>query len=133
MFPPKKIELGIDGKKILPPVSKTSKNLFKMKNLSDLIVHGEKLFKPVKSRYKIIPMAQKTAFKIEEITNNMEILNSKRSFVQLKPLKLYKTPRKPRNIFQTVVVKPSSQPIDVTTNRKFVNLCDLMNYLSIPK
>lgn len=68
--------------------------------------------------------------------------SSKKSFKRIKPRKLYRSPQRPRNIFQAIVVKPSYSD-DITsyvrklpsmlqsTNRKLVNLNDLMRYLNI--
>jgi hypothetical protein len=58
-----------------------------------------------------------------------------------KPTKIYRSPTRPRNIFKTIVVKPYSNEIVSyvkklpsilqSTNRKFINLNDLMRYLKI--
>lgn len=58
-----------------------------------------------------------------------------------KPTKLYRSPTRPRNIFKAIVVKPYSNDIVSyvkklpsilqSTNRKFINLNDLMRYLKI--
>lgn len=146
-YPPQKIQLNIDGKKILPPV-KAPRNFFQIKNFSDLIIQGEKLFKPIKSRYKSQrePMEMKNV-KPEILMRKQDdgektLRSSKKSFKRIKPRKLYRSPQRPRNIFQAIVVKPSYSD-DITsyvrklpsmlqsTNRKLVNLNDLMRYLNI--
>lgn len=65
-----------------------------------------------------------------------------KKYRRVKPLKLYRDPQRPRNLFQTKVVKPTDSS-DITsyvrklpsvlqsTNRKFVNLNDLMRYLNV--
>lgn len=133
---------GIDGKKILPP-SKPQKVFFKIKNFSNLVVHGEKLSKKP-SNFKV-PMKMKMAFGPDEFTNHQENItkiSSRKSLVQLKPLKLYKSPQKPRNIFKQIIVRPSySNDIYLqklpsvlkSNNHKFVNLCDLMRHLTLKK
>lgn len=145
--PPQKIQLNVDGKKILPPV-KAPRNFFHIKNFSDLIIQGEKLFKPIKSRYKNQrePMEMKN-IKTETLlskscSDGEKTPKSSKKFRRSKPRKLYRSPQKPRNIFQAIVVQPSYSN-DITsyvrklpsmlqsTNRKLVNLNDLMRYLNI--
>lgn len=62
-YPPQKIQLNIDGKKINPSTKQgnVSRSLFRLRNFSDLIVKGEKLFKPLKARLRTIrtPMEMK--------------------------------------------------------------------------
>lgn len=142
--PPQKIQLNIDGKKILPPV-KPPRNFFQIKNFSDLIIQGEKLFKPIKSRYK----AQKEPMEMRNVRpetlmkqNSTRKLNTPKKNFKVKPRKIYRSPQRPRNIFKTIVVKPSYSN-DITsyvrklpsmlqsTSRKLVNLNDLMKYLKI--
>lgn len=141
--PPQKIQLNVDGKKISPP-AKPTRNFFHIKNFSDLIIQGETLFKPIKPRKPTnkVPMEMKV-MKAETLLEKQS--PSKRiaeKYRRVKPRKLYRSPQRPRNIFQTIVVKPSCSD-DVTsyvrklpsvlqsTNRKFVNLNDLMRYLKI--
>lgn len=145
-YPPQKIQLNVDGKKILPPV-KSPRNFFQIKNFSDLIIQGEKLFKPIKPRKsQRVPMemrnvkAETLLSKPEEEAKTSNAL--KKTFKRVKPRKLYRSPQRPRNIFQTIVVKPTYSN-DITSyvrklpsilqsnNRKFVNLNDLMRYLNI--
>lgn len=146
--PPQKIQLNVDGKKIVPP-TKSPRGFFHIKNFSDLMIKGEKLFKPIKSRYK----TQRTPMEMRNI-NAESLLESrdsgsrkssidKKSFRKVKPRKLYRSPLMQRKIFQTIVVKPSACRNEITsyvrklpsilqsTNRKFVNLNDLMRYLNI--
>lgn len=144
--PPQKIQLNIDGKKILPPV-KAPRNFFHIKNFSDLIIQGEKLFKPIKSRYKNQrePMEMKnikTESLLSKSSDGEKTPRTSKKFRRAKPRKLYRSPQKPRNIFQAIVVQPSYSD-DITsyvrklpsmlqsTNRKLVNLNDLMRYLNI--
>lgn len=138
-YPPQKIQLNIDGKKILPPV-KSSQNFFHVRNFSDMIIQGQKLFKPIKSRYKSqrVPMETKN-IKTETL---LEKQKEKRVFRRLKPVKLFRSPQKQRKNFQTIVVQPPSSN-DITsyvrklpstlqsTNTKFVNWNDLMRCLNI--
>lgn len=125
-----KIELGISGKKILPPV-KPSKMFFKVKD--NLVVQGEKIFKPFKSLNKVqrVPMEMKISPKSEKKVTR-----------EVSPLKLYRSPRKPRKNFRTVVIKPlvtnninnyvrKLPSVLQSTNRKFESLCDLMRHLSV--
>jgi hypothetical protein len=134
-FPIQKIELGIDGKKILPPPKVKPKNMFKIKNFSDLNVKGERLLKLKSER---IPMEnKKVILKQEE--------NKPGSRKKVFPLKIYKNPRKNlRNILQTKIVKPPVYTNDITskymrrlpsilqsTNCKFLNLSDLVSFLSL--
>lgn len=146
-YPPQKIQLNVDGKKILPPV-KAPRNFFHIKNFSDLIIQGERLFKPIKSRYKNqrVPMEMKNIKPEKLLVNEEDEVKSsnsiKKNFRRVKPQKIYKSPQRPRNIFKTIVVKPSYSN-DITgyvrklpsvlqsTNRKYVNLNDLMRYLNI--
>lgn len=132
---------GIDGKKIFPP-SKPPKAVFKIKNFSSLVVNGEKLVK--KPTFKV-PMEMKMAFKPDELVDKEGVdvkTISRKKMAQLKPLKLYKSPQKPRNIFQTIIVKPPHSndnylrqlpSILRSNNRKFINLCDLIRCLSFKK
>lgn len=125
-----KIELGINGKKILPPV-KPSKIFFKVRD--NLVVQGEKIFKPLKPLNKLrrVPMEMKISLKSEKNVTK-----------EVNPLKLYRSPRKPRKIFRTVVMKPLATndmnnyvrklpSVLQSTNRKFESLCDLMRHLSV--
>ena len=134
-YPSQKIQLNVDGKKILPPV-KNQRNFFHIKNISDLIIQGQKLFKPNRSR----PKSLRVPMEIKNIKT--ETLLDKKVFRRVKPMKVYRSPRRQRKLFQTIVVKPSPSK-DITsyvrklpstlqsTNTKFVNLNDLMRYLNI--
>lgn len=139
--PPQMIQLNVDGKKLIPP--QKPRKFFNIKNFSDLIIQGEKLFKPIKSRYRNqkVPMQTKLV-KTENLMEKQNSKSEKKSF-QIRPRKIYRSPRKiQRNIFQTIVVKPSCAD-EVTSyvrklpsvlqsnSRKFVNLNDLMRYLKI--
>lgn len=141
--PPQMIQLNVDGKKLTPP--QKPRKFFCIKNFSDLIVQGEKLFKPIKSRYQSrnpkVPMQTKLV-KTENLMLKQNSKSEKKS-LQIRPRKIYRSPRKiQRNIFQTIVVKPACTD-EITSyvrklptvlqsnNRKFVNLNDLMRYLKI--
>ena len=143
------IQLNIDGKKLSPP-SKTPKKFFNIKNISDLIIQGEKLFKPNRGRNKSskVPMQMKLvkteSLEKKDKSDEVKKLSDKKSSQKLKPRKIYRSPcRVQRNIFKTIVVKPAASTNDITsyvrklpsvlqsTNRKFVNLNDLMRYLKI--
>lgn len=142
-YPPQKIQLNVDGKKISPP-SKPQRNFFHIKNFSDLIVHGETLFKPIKPRIQTnkVPMEMKAINAETLLEKQAPIKRIAEKYRRIKPRKLYRSPQRPRNIFEAIVVKPSCSD-DVTsyvrklpsilqsTNRKFVNLNDLMRYLKI--
>lgn len=112
------------------------------------MIQGEKLFKPIKPRNKTqrLPMEMRNV-KTETLINKPESKEKqptslKKCYRRVKPRKLYRSPQRPRNIFQTIVVKPTCTT-DITsyvrklpsilqsTNRKFVNLNDLMRYLNI--
>lgn len=111
------------------------------------MVRGEKLFKPIKSRYRSqrIPMEIKN-IKAESLMTDEEqkAHNEKKIFKRIiKPRKIYRSPTRPRNMFKTIVVKPSAYSTDISsyvrnlpsilqsTNRKFSNLTDLMRYLNL--
>lgn len=142
-YPPQKIQLNVDGKKIVPP-TKTKRNFFHIQNFSDLIVQGETLFKPIKARTLTnrVPMEMK-AIKAETLLNKQSSKKlAAEKFRRIRPRKLYRSPQRPRNIFQAIVVKPSFSnnvtsyvqklpSVLQSTNRKFVNLNDLMKYLKI--
>jgi hypothetical protein len=144
-YPSQKIQLNIDGKKIVPP-TKSGKSFFQIKNFSDMMVKGERLFKPIKSRYRNqrVAMEMKT-IKAENLLNDEEKKseNDKKMFKRIiKPRKIYRSPTMPRNIFKTIVVKPA-YTTDISgyvrnlpsvlqsTNRKFSSLNDLMKYLNL--
>lgn len=45
--PSQKIQLNVDGKKILPPV-RNPRQFFPFRNITELVIQGEKLFNPLK-------------------------------------------------------------------------------------
>lgn len=141
--PPARIQLNVDGKKI-PQLAKAPRKLMNIKNFSDLIVEGEKLFKPFKKRSLKIPMQMKYVEAENLLENEKPKKKIDKKFLKLKPRKIYRSPSKvQRNIFETIVVKPAASSNDITsyvrklpsflqsTNRRLVNLNDLMRYLNI--
>lgn len=48
--PAQKLQLNIDGKKILPPV-RTPRQFFPFRNITELVIKGEKLFNPLKGEH----------------------------------------------------------------------------------
>lgn len=152
-FPPQKIQLNVDGKKINPSSKQGSgsRSLFRLRNFSDLIVKGEKLFKPLKARLRTVrtPMEMKhvTASEImgnESSAKRRSSSSSRKSSNRVCPLKIYRSPIRQRNIFHSVSVKPppSSDSSDdaagyvrklpsVLKSQTLVNLSDLMRYLKI--
>jgi hypothetical protein len=144
-YPSQKIQLNVDGKKILPP-TKSGKNFFHIKNFSDMMIKGERLFKPIKSRYRNqrVAMEMKT-IKAENLLTDDEKKSDheKKNFKKInKPRKIFRSPTRPRNIFKTIVVKPAyttdisgyvrNMPsVLQSTNRKFSSLNDLMHYLNL--
>jgi hypothetical protein len=147
-FPSPKIQLNVDGKKILPPV-KAPRSFFQIHNFSDLIVHGEKLFKPLKTRFKSEKPPSQIKLQKTPDSNNGEAKTPKKEkkiFKRLKPTKIYRSPQRPRNILKSIIVKPPSSN-DITsyvqklpstlpwvlqsTNQKFANLNDLVRYLNL--
>lgn len=51
--PSQKIQLNVDGKKILPPI-RNPRQFFPFRNITELVIQGEKLFNPLKGDfYKI--------------------------------------------------------------------------------
>lgn len=146
-----KIQLNVDGKKIMPPL-RTPRQFFPLKNITELVIQGEKMLNPLKTKY-----CRPQLLKIHNNNNNNNKVsnepeddddedgskqkNSKKSKKLFKPTKLYRSPHKTRNIFQKVVVKPYSNDfvsyvkklptILQSTNRRFINLNDLMRYLKV--
>jgi hypothetical protein len=47
--PLQKIQLNVDGKKILPPV-RQPRQFFPFRNITELVIQGEKLFNPLKGK-----------------------------------------------------------------------------------
>lgn len=142
-YPPQKVQLNIDGKRINPPPKHNGKSLFRLKNFSDLMVKGEKLFKPLKARLGRTPMEMK-AISAEEIARNERKSSlTRKNYNRVRPLKILRSPIRPRNIFHTIVMKPpsTSESDDATgyvrklptelKSQKIVNLNDLMRYLKI--
>lgn len=135
--PPQMIQLNVDGKKLMPP--QKPRKLFNMRKISDLIIRGEKLLKP-KSRCRNQKIPMQTKLKTENLLQNQNFKNEKKNFY-IKPMKIYRSPKIERNIFRTIIVKPSStDPTDYVrklpavlqgTGQKFVNLNDLMRCLKI--
>lgn len=149
-YPPQKIQLNIDGKKINPPKSgSASKPLFRLRNFSDLIVKGEKLFKPLRARLKTVrtPMEMKHVTEseiIESSAKQRRLSTARKSVNRVCPLKIYRSPIRQRNIFHSVAVRPppSSESSDDATcyvrklpnvlkSQTLVNLSDLMRYLKV--
>ena len=135
-FQGQKVELGIAGKKLTVPSMKSTKNLLKtFNNHVNFCIQG----KPLKSPYKV---SKQTDHVISNKQVKKLISTSNRLSFPVKPFKLYKTPRKPRNILKTILVQPPHSD-DLTYVRKLpsisqsstrkLNLYDLMRCLSIQK
>jgi hypothetical protein len=136
-----KLQLNVDGKKILPPV-KPARKFFPFKNITDLVIQGEKILNPLKTRYcrpQLIEYQRRREEEEEEEEHQRKLKSVKRYY---KPMALYRAePQRPRNIFRNIVVKPYSNDIVTyvkklpsilqSTNRKFINLNDLMRYIKI--
>jgi hypothetical protein len=45
-----KIQLNIDGKKILPP-NRAPRQFFRLRDITELVIKGEKLFNPLKGEF----------------------------------------------------------------------------------
>jgi hypothetical protein len=135
-----KIQLNVDGKKIRPPVRKP-REFIPFKNFADLVIQGEKLFNPLKIRCRPKFVTTRMAKTSESDSSESEEKKKKVVKKSFKPTKLYRSPKKPRNIFQNIVVKPYSNNIVSyvkklpsilqSSNRRIVNLNDLMRYLKI--
>lgn len=135
-----KLQLNVDGKKILPPV-KPPRKFFPFKNITDMVIKGEKMLNPLKTRYcrpQLVNFQHKRLVEDEEERQRRVKAIKKYG----KPMKLYRPQsNRPRNIFRNIVVKPYSNEIVSyvkklpsilqSTNRKFINLNDLMRYLKI--
>lgn len=124
-FHSQNIELGIDGKKVLP--MKIKRKVFKVFIRNDLCVQG-------------LPLKIPRPTKISFMTPNDPMKLFKKP--QIAPLKLYKTPRKPRNIFQTIIVQPfhsnnstyiEKLPSLLQSSNKKLNLYDLMRCFPFQK
>lgn len=110
------------------------------------MVKGEKLFKPLKARLKTgrTPMEMKPISADEISRNERKSSFSRKSYNRVRPLKIYRSPIRQRNTFNTIIIKPplTSDSSDDATgyvrklpielkSQKFVNLNDLMRYLRI--
>lgn len=143
-YHPKKIQLNIDGKKILPSAPRS---IFQLKKSPDLSIQGKKLSKPIKSRYRIqrepmeIKIVKPEGLNLKLDTAENPSKSSKMSFNKFKARKLYKSPQKQRRLLQTIIVKPSYSNgfsyVDKLPSRlqspnpNLVNLNDLIRYLNI--
>lgn len=125
------IELNVDGKKILPPVKNSRKN-FHYKSFSSLIIHGKKLFNPIKS-----------CFKTQRIPMETKKFKTEKSFERkaLRPVNVQRS-QKQRRMLQTIRFKPPllddiasyvrRLPSNLqSADSKFINMNDLMRYLNI--
>lgn len=141
-----KLQLNVDGKKIMPPL-RPPRQFFPLKNITELVIQGEKMLNPLKTKYcrpHLIKFHNNKVSNEPEEDENEDGSKqkvSKRNKKLFKPTKLYRSPHKTRNIFQKVVVKPYSNDfvsyvkklptILQSTNRRFINLNDLMRYLKV--
>jgi hypothetical protein len=118
------IELGINGKKVLPPV-KIKRNIYRpyVYQRRDLVIQGKTVsIQPSEDDFKESKPSEKHPRKV--------------SF-QLNPLKLYRTPRNPRKNFRSILVKPpyvnasyiNKLPLNCVAKK--MNLYDLLRCLSI--
>lgn len=133
-----KAQLNIDGRKILPPI-KISRPFLQIKKFKDLFIEGEKLLKPIKSRFRSQRIAQdiKNSRKSDEDGKRSPDA-IKKIQKKFKPTKPCKGTRKPRNKFQTIIVQPSDEIVtyvkrlpSILQSQSFVNLNDLIRYLKI--
>lgn len=132
-FQTQKIELGLNGKKVISPV-KVRKRFVKTYTLKDEFCIEGKAF-------KIKTLKNKRSSRVDGFLKPIKKFQSKFQS-ESQPPKLFKISRTSRSHFQTKIVLPSYSndssyiqklPSILQSKTKKINLCDLIRCLSIQK